>query len=426
MAMRTDWVHSHFRWTLALMLSLVWLGAAVRAADDDAALRKRALALNDITGNGPIAGEIKALVSDAAGTKKLLQAAIAMAKEKEQPFNYNAAYILAGAAADLKDLEAGRVFYRLCATLASKLQSGTKLADAYVGLIQLLDDNKKFEESEKVCKEFLELPDDDPDPTRRGPVSLLKSPILRHMILGMAKQGKLDEANKLVDKLLEANPENWLMLELRGQIQREAGRDAEAAKTYEDILGRINKQKELKDDDKAKLIRDYRYLLSGIYVDLNQIDKAADLLKSLLSEKPNSPTYNNDLGYIWADHDMNLDEAEKMIRKALEEDRKQRKAIPDLPPEEDKDSAAYLDSLGWVLFKKKDFKEAKKYLLLATQDQEEGQHIEILDHLADAHLALGEKADAIAVWKKALELPTPTKREKQRKVDVEKKLQAQQ
>ncbi len=29
------------------------------------------------------------------------------------------------------------------------------------------------------------------------------------------------------------------------------------------------------------------------------------------------------VAYIWADHDMNLDEAERMVRKALDEDRKQ-------------------------------------------------------------------------------------------------------
>ena len=44
-------------------------------------------------------------------------------------------------------------------------------------------------------------------------------------------------------------------------------------------------------------------------------------LQTLLKKKPNNPTYNNDLGYIWADHDMNLEESEKLIRKAIEEER---------------------------------------------------------------------------------------------------------
>ena len=62
-----------------------------------------------------------------------------------------------------------------------------------------------------------------------------------------------------------------------------------------------------------------------VYLDLNQVDKSAEQLKILLDKEPDNPTYNNDLGYIWADHDMNLEEAEKLIRKALDEDRKRRK-----------------------------------------------------------------------------------------------------
>ena len=154
---------------------------------------------------------------------------------------------------------------------------------------------------------------------------------------------------------------------------------------------------------KAEFIERNRYVLSGIYIDLKKIDKATKLLKVLLEMQPDDPTYNNDLGYIWADHDMNLDEAEKMIRKALDEDTQAaQEATPDLKPEDDKDNAAYLDSLGWVLFKQKKYKEAKKFLEEAIKDKE-GQHIEIFDHLGDVYKALGENKEAIATWKKGIE-----------------------
>ncbi len=170
-------------------------------------------------------------------------------------------------------------------------------------------------------------------------------------------------------------------------------------------------------------IDQYRYALSGIYSELEQIDKAGEQLKALLARKPNNPTYNNDLGYIWADRGMNLAEAEKLIRKAIEADRKERrKANPPLRAEEDHDNAAYLDSLGWVLFKQGKAKEAKPYLLQAVKDKE-SQNIEIYDHLADVHFALGEKTEAIAAWKKGLEIVSPSsKRDLKRKVEVEKKL----
>src|SRR5262249_60461519 len=116
----------------------------------------------------------------------------------------------------------------------------------------------------------------DADPTRRGPVSRGKSAVLRSMILAMANQNKFDEANKMIDKLLQASPDNWLVLELRGRVQLKAGREADAAKTFEEVISLINKEKEIKDDDKAELTEDSHYLLSSLYVELNQIDKAIE------------------------------------------------------------------------------------------------------------------------------------------------------
>ena len=61
----------------------------------------------------------------------------------------------------------------------------------------------------------------------------------------------------------------------------------------------------------------------------------------------------NYLGYMWAEHDMKLEEARALIERAL-------KAEPE--------NAAYLDSLGWVLFKLKQPKEALPYVLKAVSN----------------------------------------------------------
>jgi tetratricopeptide (TPR) repeat protein len=179
---------------------------------------------------------------------------------------------------------------------------------------------------------------------------------------------------------------------------------------------------------KKALVERCRYVLSGVLTDLNQIEKAAGELQTLLKANPENPTYNNDLGYIWADHDMNLDESEKLIRKALELEKTEREKLKEagvLDPEDDRDNPAYLDSLGWVLFKKKQYPEAKKQLLEASKTPD-GQHVEILGHLGDVHMALGEKAEAIAAWKKALEVENQGRRDTSRKEIVRKKLEKEQ
>jgi tetratricopeptide (TPR) repeat protein len=401
---------------IAAVLAGAWLAVAAPAPDEDKeALRKQALKLNDVTGDDPIKGEIQSLVADAANTKKMLAVAATMAKEKDQPFNYNAIYILAATADKLKETATAEAFYRLGVAQALELKSGTKLAQTYGGLIDVLTKNKKYDECEKACKEFLGLQGDDT-------VNRLKLVVLRRLIQVFAKQGKFDDANKLVDNLLKAQPDNWLTLDMKGWVQREAGQYDEAAKTYEDVLDRITKDKDLSDDEKKDYGGEIRYSLSNVYLELNKIDKVTEQLEALMKQEPDNPTYFNDLGYIWADHDMNLDKAEDLIRKAIDLDKELRKKAK-VKPEDDKDNSAYLDSLAWVLYKKKKYQEALPPLLEAVKDKE-GQHIEIFDHLGDLYTALGEKAKAVEAWKKGVEAAGESKREQQRKTEVEKKIKA--
>ena len=381
---------------------------------DDAALRKKALELNDITGADPLRGKLSELMKDKAGTKKMLAVALKMVKEKPQPFTRNATFLLARAAENTKQVEVSAAFYRLNAVQSLKLVSERGLAQAYLGLIRMYQANNKFVESEKACMEVLRIEGEE-----SGDLEELKPQVMQQLVLAIAQQGNTDKALKITDDLIKANPRNWLSLALKAQVLRVADKNDDAAKVYLDVIERVKKDKRIPEKMRLEYVDDYRYLLSGVYTDLNQIDKAAEQLKQLLAREPNNPTYNNDLGYIWADRGMNLPEAEKLIRKAIEEDRKLRKANPKSVNEGD--HPAYLDSLGWVLFKQGKAKEAKPYLLDAVKDKE-GQSTEIYDHLGDVYMELGEKTEAVAAWKKGVEVSTSSKRDKKRKVEVEKKL----
>src|SRR5262249_34441548 len=203
------------------VLAVAYLAPAAAAPDKDKDqdLVNRALKLNDVTGEDPIKGEIESLIKDADTTKKLLDVAEKMvkgAKEKEQPFNYNATYILARSAQKLERTAQAETFYRLAAKQALELKSGTRLTQAYNGLIDVLFEEKKYEDAEKICKEFLGLRGDET-------VDRLKVYVLRRLIQAYSRQNKFDEANKILDALIKAQPDNWLTLELKGWVQREAG-----------------------------------------------------------------------------------------------------------------------------------------------------------------------------------------------------------
>jgi tetratricopeptide (TPR) repeat protein len=405
------------------------------------------LAFNQVTGDEPTRGAILTLIEDKAGTPKLLAVAVKMAQDKDQPLNYNAALILARSAQQLKDLDKSVALYRLGIDQAKKLMSPSKLFQSYGGIVASYFNAGKYDEARKVCEEFLDIPeeklvggDDTETPKYNATLRRDQEIIRRELVQILVKQGKADEANKLVDNMLKKDADDFDALELRALIQRETGDHAAAAKTYEDLIQRVNDDIDRVKKNKMatqaakdafikqynEVARDYRYMLSSIYIDANEVNKATEQLKVLLKEEPDSATYNNDLGYVWADHDMNLDEAEKLIRKAIDLDKKkQAKDNPDLKPDDIKANAAYLDSLGWVLYKQKKYKEALPPLEDAVK-VEEGQHVEIFDHLAEVHMALGQKTAAVDAWKKGVEHAGTSKREQDRKAECEKKIKANQ
>ncbi|HEY1378486.1 MAG TPA: tetratricopeptide repeat protein [Gemmataceae bacterium] len=479
-------------WAAAALLAAAARGPA--AGDDG--LRQKALQLNDITGKDAITGKILELIKDKPELKKLIAEAGKMAKDKDQPFNYNGAYILAKAAYVSKDFDNSLAFYKICADQAVKLRSGQKLVDVYDGLIALFLDNKKYDEAVKACQEFLDV--------KGGgqAVERVKPFVMEKMIQSLAKQQKFDEALKLTEKLIEADEGGWYFMrlkaevlfdagkvkdgvdayeaavdkikagkdedkkeeftnlcretvgrwmldsarrekydqplaaaaelakndwyfaQLRAEVLREAGKLDESIAAFQDAITQLGKAKGLENEARDKHVERCKYAMSGVYTDMGQIDKATDQLRELLKAHPDSSTYNNDLGYVLADHDKDLDAAEAMIRKALELDKAERAKLKDkglIGDDDDKENAAYLDSLGWVLYKKKNYAEAKKYLSEACKS-DDGKHVEIYDHLAEVHKALGEKAEAAAVWQKALDLENVSKRDEARKEAIKKKM----
>jgi len=400
------------RWfaVLFLLVSALPLGAA------EPAHRRQLLQLNNITGTDVIQAKIDALIKGGDKTRELLKLASTLANETDQPFGHNALYILARAAHELKEIETAEQFYRLAVTEALKLQSGQEAGQMLGGLIDLYFENHKYDETASVCQELLGI---------QGSESIdrLKPIVVERMIEALALEGKVNQAMKLADKLVAAEEQTggWWFLRIKGDLLRQTERIEDAAKTYEVVLERLGKDKSLDEQTKPELVRQVRYVLSGAYTELNQLDRAVEQLQILLKEKPNDPAYNNDLGYLWADHDRNLDEAEKLIRKALKEARKQRKASAAAPPVDKQAVGDYLDSLGWVLFKQARYAEAKRYLLRAIKDTEKPE-VEILDHLGDVHLALGERDEARKAYQQAVEAAGSSARDERRKEEVEEKL----
>ena len=113
--------------------------------------------------------------------------------------------------------------------------------------------------------------------------------------------------------------------------------------------------------------------------------RAVQTMERALGLRPEDILLNNDVAYSWIDQGVRLDEAEPMIRFAL-----------GFRPRQ----GAYLDTYGWLLYKKGDFAGAKRWLIRGLHARGNEDPV-VSDHLGDACWRLGEKTEAIKYWKAA-------------------------
>jgi tetratricopeptide (TPR) repeat protein len=205
--------------------------------------------------------------------------------------------------------------------------------------------------------------------------------------------GPLKDADRAVKLLTEARrrfpgaPEIVYYLAI---AQREAKQIQQAVATFEEALheAQLDQDNEVVN---AKFYFNYGATAeqAGLY------EKAADLLrKSIALDPANAAEAYNYLGYMWADHNMNLDEAEAMIRRALESE---------------PNNGSYLDSLGWVEFRKGKFEQALSDLFRAAKDTDRDDPV-VFEHIGDTYLKLNRVPEALEAWQKALALDPKNKK----------------
>jgi Flp pilus assembly protein TadD len=115
--------------------------------------------------------------------------------------------------------------------------------------------------------------------------------------------------------------------------------------------------------------------------------KAAEKeFRVLLQQHPDNAEALNYLGYMLADKGVKLEEALSLIQKAVS-----------IQPE----NPAFLDSLGWALFRLGRAEQAEPYLVRAAQGSRDDATV--LEHLGDVQAKLGQRAEALKSYRKALD-----------------------
>jgi tetratricopeptide (TPR) repeat protein len=195
--------------------------------------------------------------------------------------------------------------------------------------------------------------------------------------------GKQDEAMHRMTEIVAARPNDVDALSSLAGMQRAAKKYAEAAATYDRAIAAVG----VPQRENWTL-----FYFRGICFERDkQWPKAEADFKKALELYPDQPLVLNYLGYSWVDQGIHLEEAFKMLHRAVE-----------LQP----DDGYIVDSLGWAHFKLGQFAEAAETLERAIALKPADPVLN--DHLGDAYWRVNRRTEAHFQWNHARDMgPEP-------------------
>jgi tetratricopeptide (TPR) repeat protein len=246
-------------------------------------------------------------------------------------------------------------------TGAPRAEMGRGLVQAYLYLAQIAEQRKDFAEADNWLKR-IDSTDD-----------LLNAQLRRAAML--ARQGKLDEARKLIRSQPEAS-EADARLKITAEVQ--LLRDSKKYKAAYDLLAEAISH--------TPNDFDLVYDMAMVADKLGNFEEMERLLRSVIAGKPEYQHAYNALGYSLAERNTRLPEAKQLVLKALE-------YAPGDP--------FITDSLGWVEFRSGNLAEALRILQGAFKAKPDA---EIAAHLGEVLWTMGRREQALSIWKEGSQI----------------------
>lgn len=144
-------------------------------------------------------------------------------------------------------------------------------------------------------------------------------------------------------------------------------------------------------DDLQRLSQIYTSI-GDCYYGQKNLPEAFKAYDNALTLYPDNTLALNNYAYFLSENGGDLDRAAEMSLKSLDG--------------ENSSNATYLDTYAWILHKKGENEEARKYQASAVEEaaKEGNEHAELYEHYGDILAALGEKSEALEAYDKALTL----------------------
>jgi tetratricopeptide (TPR) repeat protein len=242
-----------------------------------------------------------------------------------------------------------------------RAEANRGLAQAYLSMAEIAEQRKDFAEADYWLKRI------------DTPGELLHAQLRRASLL--ARQGKLEEARKLIKSQAEKSPQE---ARLKVSAEIELLRESKNYKLAYALLSDAIKR------NPADF--DFVYDLAMVAEKLGFLDEMERLLRQIIANKPDHHHAYNALGYSLAERNLRLAESKQLILKALE-------FAPDDP--------FINDSLGWVEFRSANTTEALRILKEAFKAKPDA---EIAAHLGEVLWSIGQREQALLTFKAGVKL----------------------
>jgi tetratricopeptide (TPR) repeat protein len=227
-----------------------------------------------------------------------------------------------------------------------------------------------------------------------------------YLVQALLSARRFDRADAHAREALARTPRSARLLRLRGQALSRSGRGADAIRLLEEANGAESRPQlalGLADayaaakryDDAVRVVQQaetrfgeddsFTLRLTSLYEESGRVADAERELRRMLERDPRDATALNYLGYMLAERELRLPEAQSLIEQAL--------AI-------EPDNPAYLDSLGWALLKQGKLNEAAGPLSRAATTLPANSVIQ--DHYGELLARQGRWTEAVEAWQRAL------------------------
>ncbi len=189
------------------------------------------------------------------------------------------------------------------------------------------------------------------------------------------KLNNFEEAVQTAQTAIKQRPESAeLVMALAGLYEFE--------KKYSEAVALLEKEMSRFEDNEKMA-----FLLGSLLDKQGDFEGSIKVMRKIISNNMNNAHALNHIGYAYAERGINLDEAESLLKRAIQ-----------IAPE----NGFIADSLGWTYFRMGKYKQALDFLSRANK-LSPNQPV-ILEHLADTHQKMGSKKQALEVYKKILSM----------------------